>query len=414
MTGFEQVSGRFARHEVAARDGTLMLAKNPAGWAELIDLVASGDSPVVVGINSRIADGHDPSWLWDVPFERLSGHLVAACGERRHDLALRLKHAGVEHLIVEDPVVALAQLVGERVDYIGNYTAFQEMRTSVRHGASSHLGILSAPYPATPGVQRENDGASSRRDRESRLRIVIVHPDLLGTYGDAGNGIILANRASWRGIDVELVLAPSDVELPTNGDIYCLGGGEDGPQVRAAERLRDGGLQRAVERGAVVLAVCAGYQILGEYFPGTHGTHTPGLGILDVRTKRGERRSVGEVLAHANNDAPLTGFENHAGRTTRGDGVSAFAKVSVGVGNGDGTDGARVHRVIATYLHGPLLARNSFIADEVLSLALGEDLTALSDEEEHLLEAERLAAVSSITEMRRRLLQRGVRALVSR
>lgn len=410
----DQVSGRFARHAVADRAGTLMLAKNPAGWSELIDLVAPGHAPVVVGINARIADGHDPSWLWDVPFERLADHTVAASGERRHDLALRLKHAGIEHLIVENPVVALARLAGPRVDYIGNYTAFQQIRTTLRSGASGHDGTLSAPYPARRVVQRLDVARSISGTHESKLRVVVVHPDLLGTYGDAGNGIILANRAAWRGVDVELIFAPSDVPLPTGGDLYCLGGGEDGPQSRAAERLRDGSLQRAVDGGAVVLAVCAGYQILGEYFPGAQSVQTPGLGILDVWTKRGERRSVGEVLAHADANTSITGFENHAGRTTRGPGVPPFAKVRVGVGNGDGTDGARVARVIATYLHGPVLARNSSFADELLSLALGEEMTKLNDEEEGLLEMERSDAVGSGTEIRRRLLRRGVRALVSR
>lgn len=418
MRGIEEVSGRFAPHRVNGRAGTLMLAKNPAGWSELIDLVAPGDAPVVIGINARIADGHDPSWLWDVPFERLSGHLVAATGDRRHDLALRLAHAGVEHLTVEDPVVALEQLVGERVDYIGNYTAFQEMRSSLRHGAAGHAGALAPPLQARPIVDRSPSAADRSKAGASKLRVVIVHPDLLGTYGDAGNGVILANRAAWRGIPVELVLAPSDLPLPTDGDIYCLGGGEDGPQVRATERLRDGTLQRAVERGAVVLAICAGYQILGEHFPGAHGALTSGLGLLDVRTARGERRSVGEVLSQTADGRSLTGFENHAGKTTRGSGVAPFATVKVGVGNGDRTDGARVGSILGTYLHGPVLARNAWLADELLSLALGHELVPLADEEEHVLAQERLAAIGSVTgplaEMRRRLLRRGVRALVSR
>ncbi len=106
------------------------------------------------------------------------------------------------------------------------------------------------------------------------LRVVVIYPDLLGTYGDGGNGLILAERARWRGIASDLIYAPSDGAVP-EGDIYCLGGGEDGPQVRAARGLIDDGtLARRVESGATVLAVCAGYQIVGEQFPGPTALRT--------------------------------------------------------------------------------------------------------------------------------------------
>ena len=110
------------------------------------------------------------------------------------------------------------------------------------------------------------------------LRIAVIYPDLLGTYGDGGNGLILARRAEWRGREVELLQAESDAALPA-ADIYCLGGGEDGPQVRAARSLIDDGmLRRRVHDGAVVLAVCAGYQIVGTAFPGADGTSHDGAG----------------------------------------------------------------------------------------------------------------------------------------
>src|SRR5580692_942741 len=132
------------------------------------------------------------------------------------------------------------------------------------------------------------------------LRIAVVYPDLLGTYGDGGNGVVLARRAEWRGHDVALLQAVSDRPLP-EADIYCLGGGEDGPQVRAARALSDDGtLARRVADGAVVLAVCAGYQIVGTYFPGADGTPHPGLGLLDITTEKVDLpRAVGEVTAES-------------------------------------------------------------------------------------------------------------------
>jgi UDP-N-acetylmuramyl tripeptide synthase len=111
----------------------LLLAKNPAGWHEALDLIAPAPAPVVVAINARIADGHDPSWLWDVAFERLAGRLVVATGERRHDLAVRLRYAGVEHDTVADVTDAVRRAasapdhpVGGVIDVAANYTAFQE------------------------------------------------------------------------------------------------------------------------------------------------------------------------------------------------------------------------------------------------------------------------------------------------
>ena len=153
------------------------------------------------------------------------------------------------------------------------------------------------------------------------LRVVVVYPDLLGTYGDGGNGLILTRRAQWRGIEAELAQASSDAPLP-EADIYCLGGGEDGPQVRAARALIDDRtLVRRVDAGAVVLAVCAGYQIVGTTFPGADGTPHEGVGLLGLTTSKGVgSRAVGEVTAEvtAATLAPstpptLTGFENHGG-----------------------------------------------------------------------------------------------------
>ncbi len=230
----------------------------------------------------------------------------------------------------------------------------------------------------------------------SALTVVVVHPDLLGTYGDGGNGVVLAQRARWRGIETELVDATSDLPLPT-GDLYCLGGGEDAAQTASAERLREEGtLERAVGQGAVLLAVCAGYQIVGRSFPAADGRPLSGLGLLDVTTTKGRgRRAVGEILAEPLDEGlpVLTGFENHGGLTTRGPTTAPLARVTAGVGNGDGTEGARSGRVVGTYLHGPVLARNPGFADLLISWATGRVLHALDDAEEAALRKERIAAV---------------------
>ncbi len=228
------------------------------------------------------------------------------------------------------------------------------------------------------------------------LAVVVVHPDLLGTYGDGGNGVVLAQRARWRGIAAQVVHATSDAPLPA-GDLYCLGGGEDAAQTASAAILRaNGALVVAVERGTPVLAVCAGYQIVGRTFAGSDGRPLAGVGLLDVTTVKGTgRRAVGEVLAQPLDAGlpVLTGFENHGGLTTRGARAEPLARVVAGVGNGDGTEGAVSGRVIGTYLHGPVLARNPALADLLLSWATGAELGPLDDAEEVTLREERIAAV---------------------
>jgi lipid II isoglutaminyl synthase (glutamine-hydrolysing) len=123
-----EVVGRYAVVPVAGRQARLLLAKNPAGWLEIFDILRPVPVPVVVAINAHVADGKDPSWLWDVPFERLAGRMVVATGERSRDLAVRLHYAGVEHRREADPVAAIAAAGASSVDVVANYTSFQALR----------------------------------------------------------------------------------------------------------------------------------------------------------------------------------------------------------------------------------------------------------------------------------------------
>jgi lipid II isoglutaminyl synthase (glutamine-hydrolysing) len=250
---------------------------------------------------------------------------------------------------------------------------------------------LQAPVPVPAAPVYGPRGSSA-------VRLVWVYPDLLSTYGDRGNLLTLARRARLRGIPVEIAEVNSDQRVPVDGDIYLLGGGEDLPQVLAARRLgTGGGLPAAVNRGAVVFAVCAGYQIIGTEFGGPEGEPVPGLGLLDIRSDRGDRRGVGEITAEVDpalGVERLTGFENHQGVTHRGPEVKPLATVVTGVGNGDGTEGAYSGRVVGTYLHGPALVRNPSLADLLLSWVAGP-LPAIDPRQEDLvlkLRGERLAA----------------------
>ncbi|MFC0038229.1 glutamine amidotransferase [Actinomadura rayongensis] len=232
-----------------------------------------------------------------------------------------------------------------------------------------------------------------------RIKIVWIYPDLLSTYGDQGNTIVLERRAALRDIPTETVHLRSDEPVPDDGDIYLLGGGEDRPQILAAQRLRaDGGLTAAVQRNAVIFAVCAGYQIIGHEFGGEEGQPLPGLGILDIRSGRGAQRAVGEVVgdvAAELNVPRITGFENHQGATTIGPNARPLAKVVSGVGNGDGQgfEGAYAGHTLGTYMHGPALVRNPALADLLLTWAVGMELPPLQPSWSERLREERLNAV---------------------
>ncbi|MGW7516289.1 type 1 glutamine amidotransferase [Streptomyces sp. NPDC054796] len=235
------------------------------------------------------------------------------------------------------------------------------------------------------------------------LRVVWVYPDLLSTYGDQGNALVVERRAQQRGLFVERTDVRSDQAIPTSADIYLIGGGEDRPQRLAAERLRrDGGLNRAVDNGAIIFSVCAGYQILGHEFINDLGAREQGLGLLDVVSTRGEaERCVGDVLGDIDDRLglpQLTGFENHQGVTHLGPTARPLARVRLGKGNGtgDGTEGAWNDTVFGTYMHGPVLARNPLIADLLIKLAL--DVNALPPADDRWYEALRQERIAAATQ----------------
>lgn len=229
------------------------------------------------------------------------------------------------------------------------------------------------------------------------VRIGLVLPDVMGTYGDGGNAVVLRQRLVLRGIPAEIVEITLADPVPDSLDLYTLGGAEDYAQRLATKHLlRHQGLQRAVTRGAPVLAICAAIQVLGHWYETSAGERVDGVGLLDVTTSPQPERTIGEVVSTPLIDGlsePLTGFENHRGGTTLGSDASPLAAVVKGAGNrlGDGFDGAVQGSVVATYLHGPCLARNPELADLLLSRVVGS-LPPLPLPEVEQLRRERLAA----------------------
>jgi CobQ-like glutamine amidotransferase family enzyme len=238
---------------------------------------------------------------------------------------------------------------------------------------------------------------------ESTLSIGVLLPDVLGTYSDTGNATVLAQRARWRGVAANIVHLPAASTPAATCDIYLLGGGEDAAQQFAVSWLqRHPALLHAMETRAVTLAVCAGMQILGRTMVDDRGDSHPGVGLLDLTTTAGRHRAVGELVTQCRLPGVglLTGFENHRGTTTLGPDVAPLGQVLAGVGNGPGprrraqrVDGAVTDRVIATYLHGPVLAHNPTLADHLLEQATGQTLTALDLPDQAQLRRARLQGV---------------------
>ena len=232
---------------------------------------------------------------------------------------------------------------------------------------------------------------------ESKVRIGLVLPDVMGTYGDGGNAVVLRQRLLLRGIAAEIVEITLADPVPESLDLYTLGGAEDYAQRLATRHLlRYPGLQRAAARGAPVLAICAAVQVLGHSYETSSGERVDGVGLLDATTAPQETRTIGELVTKpllAGVTEILTGFENHRGGTILGPAASPLGAVVKGAGNrtGDGFDGAVQGSVVATYMHGPCLARNPQLADLLLSKVVGE-LTPLELTEVELLRRERLAA----------------------
>jgi CobQ-like glutamine amidotransferase family enzyme len=212
------------------------------------------------------------------------------------------------------------------------------------------------------------------------MRVLVGHlyPDYLNIYADRGNIAVLERRAAWRGIGLDYRSISLGDTIPDGADLLYIGGGQDREQGLIATDLAAKGarIAEAVAGGAALLAVCGGYQLLGRFYRDRNGVELPGIGLFPLVTIAGERRMIGDILLECELDTgvrrTLAGFENHGGRTYLDNGTEALGRVVAGFGNNgeDGHEGCRVGRAVGTYLHGPLLPRNPWLADWLLVQAL--------------------------------------------
>ena len=402
IDAFDPQNGRLQTFGIAGRRVLLNLAKNPTGFNQNLKIVAQDPRNKVVAffVNDKEGDGRDVSWLWDIDFEELADDpadlAVFAGGIRANDMQVRLKYAGIDAQVVadaDDLLERIANLPTEENAYlIANYTALPPVHAvltaraegdAASRGAAGDAGSDQPASAPADAPARSSSGAERQAAPESAPSLMIAHlfPDLLNLYGDGGNVRILEQRLRWRGIPVEVKRVNHGEAVDLSGvDLVMLGGGPDREQRLASDELmgmRDQ-LRAYVEDGGVLLAICGGYQILGhEWLLGDEVVK--GLGIVDMTTERasggsGDRLIDNIVLTSPLAKRPVVGYENHAGRTHLGAGVEPFGSVASATGHGnndaDKQDGVRYKNVVGTYLHGPLLAKNPEVADDLLARAL--------------------------------------------
>ncbi len=212
------------------------------------------------------------------------------------------------------------------------------------------------------------------------LRIAHLYADEMNIYGDRGNMLTLEKRAEWRGIAVQVdTVGRGPTPDLSNTDLIFWGGGQDRDQelvFKDAAEHKVEAIRQAIDGGAVVLAVCGGYQLLGEYYVTADGKKLPGLGLVDLHTMPGSRRNIGNIVIETSDlglqPATLVGFENHSGKTYLGSGLQPLGRVLRGAGNNgeDGYEGVVSGNIFGTYLHGSLLPKNPHFADLLIERAL--------------------------------------------
>jgi len=214
----------------------------------------------------------------------------------------------------------------------------------------------------------------------SELKICHLYPDVLNLYGDRGNIICMQKRLEWRGIDAHVTELPIGQNADfTEFDLFFIGGGQDFEQEVLASDLFDTGkaksMREAVADGKVFLAICGGYQMMGNYYKTWDGQQCDFVGAVDIYTIGDKERMIGDYAFECTPESggsAVIGFENHSGKTYLGEGVSALGTVIKGFGNNgqDKTEGCRHKNFFGTYSHGPLLPKNPELADFILKTAL--------------------------------------------
>ncbi|THJ67436.1 glutamine amidotransferase [Arthrobacter echini] len=216
------------------------------------------------------------------------------------------------------------------------------------------------------------------------LRILQLYPRDMNIYGDYGNVLVLKQRLAWRGYGAEILEHNVGDSFPSDVDLVVGGGGQDSGQVVIQDDLQSVAptLRGLAEDGTPMLVICGMYQLFGTVFRTYDGIDIPGINVLDLETRGGSERLIGNVVATSTEFGEVHGYENHSGQTFLGDGVSPLGTVLKGAGNNteDQYEGARYRNVVASYLHGSLLPKNPAVADFLLRTAAKRKFGSFDDD----------------------------------
>ena len=375
------------REEVFSINGSkisLYLAKNPVSFKEKIKQVISDktNKDIVININDTYQDGEDVSWLWDVDFEKLDNEFtnnIYCSGMRKYDMGLRLKYDNINVSFIsnlKDGITYLINNGSKNIHIIVNYSGLYSTNNLLNELSKEDLnnntnkGIEDYKYTTT----------AINISTDITIKIAHLLPDLLNLYGDRGNLQVLKYRLLRRGINVQVdkILLEDNFDVDSY-DIIFIGGGSDKEQRIANSYLLkyQNDIKKYVEDNKIIIAVCGGYQLLGNYYQ-IGSEKIEGLSLVDITTKSGSPRILGNVIIK--NEllgGEIIGYENHAGRTDIND-YNPLGKVFYGTGNNDNShyEGIIYKNIFGTYLHGPLLPKNPQLVDYILKIALDNKLNA--------------------------------------
>ena len=382
-----EVTPAFGRGEVITVNGTpveLLLVKNPMGFRLSLASFKPEGCDTMICINDEYADGRDMSWLWDVDFTSLRGTGVkAVSGVRAWDMALRLEY---DQVPVESVSTDLEESV---VNFVNANSGTPQTHLLHVHGHAENAcrarqnrrrgrrrrGQVSAARNET--AQSQSKTAEGRRgdDMSQVIDIVSLYPKDMNIYGDSGNVLTIQRRLALYGYEPRVHAYNQGCDWPEHVDMILGGGGQDTGQ----KKIIDDFFQRAdllrslAADGVPMLMICGLYQLFGEYFETVDGSRLDGIGVIGAYTVGQETRMIGNLTETSADFGKIIGYENHSGQTFLRDGVQPLGTVEQdGTGNNgeDHTEGARVHNVIGTYMHGSLLPKNPAIADFLIRTAV--------------------------------------------
>ena len=387
-TGFDKSRAVFGRQEtfkIGDKECTLVLIKNPVGATQALEMIKLAPYPFSLSVllNANYADGIDTSWIWDADFEQVLNmdipHMIAG-GVRHSEIARRLRVTGYNAEQISE-VADLSRVFEKIKNQACLYPSYLH-----RHARVSRIaGFSSSRQKGDELMVYTSLTSPENRDYTYDLKIAHLYGNLMNTYGDNGNILMLKYVAEKLGARVQVDIVSLEDEFDKDYyDLAFFGGGQDYEQTIVARDLpaKKDSLEEFINHDGVVLAICGGFQLLGQYYIEASGRRIEGLGIMGHYTlNQKNNRYIGDIKIHNDEfDETYYGFENHQGRTFLSEDEKPLGRIIYGNGNNkkDQSEGVHYKNVFGSYFHGPILSRNANLAYRLVTTALknkyGQDI----------------------------------------